>query len=298
MKTIIRYVNACVAAVAVALACSGCIENTATKTADSGQRADTFYNTPGSADAEGNRYDSSGNASLLDVVIPPRLDNEVVHYKAMTVYFNRKYRQPNCVAYELTNTAVAMADAPDAEKRSNYNFNRDPKVDGCPEWWEYKESGYDRGHMTPAMDMRWDKTAMEECFLMTNICPQDHGLNDGEWRVMEEAIHRKWANKYGRLVIVTGPIFADDMPTFGKKGIAVPPRFFKVVYAPDQNYSVAFVFDNRDDGQSWRKHAVSVDEVERLTGYNFFAALDDERETKAERQNEIDKWPNYVDNRR
>lgn len=244
--------------------------------------------------ANGGEYHSTGDASLLNVTLPAGTDNVTVDYKAMRVYFNPRLHIPNAVAYELTNTQVSMADAPDAEQRSNYQFNRDPQVKGCPEWWEYKECPYDRGHMAPAMDMRWDPQAMKECFYLTNICPQDHGLNNGEWRKMEEAIHVKWARRYGRLVIVTGPVLADNMEKTGKnRDIAVPKRFYKVVLAPEQGYSVGFVFDNEDTATSWRHHAVSIDEVERITGCDFFPALDDNKENAAEQQNNINKWPDY-----
>ena len=165
--------------------------------------------------SEGKEYQSTGDVSLLDVKLPERLDNQTVRYKSIVVYFNKYYRVPNCVAYELTNTMTSMADSRDAENRNNYQFERDHNVKGCPDWWEYKESGYTRGHMAPAMDMRWDKTAMEQCFLMTNICPQVAEMNDGEWRHVEEAVHR-WSRTAGRLIVFTGPIFSDNMKRIGK----------------------------------------------------------------------------------
>ncbi len=80
---------------------------------------------------EGKEYKSTGDASLLDVKLPERLDNETVHYKSIVVYFNKYYRVPNCVAYELTNTMTSMADSRDAENRANYKFERDHNVKGC-----------------------------------------------------------------------------------------------------------------------------------------------------------------------
>lgn len=285
-------------------ACTG----TADKRQD--QAADTFYSSKYSGNDRDHsqsggtsranntgEYRSTGDASLLDVKLPSRLDNEVIKYKAITVYYNKFYRVPNCVAYELTNTQVSMADAPDAEKRDNYQFNRDEKVSGCPDWWEYKETGYDRGHMAPAMDMRWDKQAMRQCFLMTNICPQDHELNDGEWRHMEEAIHT-WARSARRLVIFTGPVLAGNMKKMGKKGdIVVPNQFYKVVYAPEQDQAIAFLFKNEKALNSWTNYAVTVDEVEKLTGIDFLAALPDDSETVVESRQNIKDWPRYYPRR-
>ena len=246
---------------------------------------------------EGKEYQSTGDPSLLDVTLPERLDNQTVRYKSITVYFNKRHRVPNCVAYELTNTMTSMADSKDAENRANYKFERDHDVKGCPDWWEYKESGYTRGHMAPAMDMRWDKTAMEQCFLMTNICPQVEEMNDGEWRHVEEAVH-KWSRTAGRLIIFTGPIFSEEMKHIGKyDDIAVPERFFKVVYSPKQNRAIAFVMENKKMPNSWTNYATTIDKVEELTGYDFLGALDDKVEDVIESKQNIKNWPAYYPRR-
>ena len=82
---------------------------------------------------DGKEYQSTGDMSLLDVKLPARLDNQTVRYKAITVYFNKSYRVPNCVAYELTSTMTSMADSREAENRADYKFERDHDVKGCPD---------------------------------------------------------------------------------------------------------------------------------------------------------------------
>ena len=212
--------------------------------------------------------------SLLAVTIPKGVANQVLNYQAIRVNFNPSLRIPNCVAYELTATVVAMADAPGHEVRKNYNYARDPNVKSCPENWEYRGSGYSRGHMAPAMDMRWDKTAMAQCFYMTNMCPQETKLNNDHWRVLEERVHR-WAKRDKRIMVYTGPIMGKDPKMIGKdkKNIAVPEAFFKVLYAPDQGRAIAFIYPNTPCPGGIKKYAVTVAEVERRTGLTFSNAI-------------------------
>ena len=212
--------------------------------------------------------------ALLGVNIPKGVPSQVLNYKVIRVNFNPSLRIPNCVAYELTATMVDMADAPDHEVRKNYNYARDPQVKSCPENWEYRGSNYSRGHMAPAMDMRWDKTAMTQCFYMTNMCPQDTKLNNDHWRVLEEKVHR-WAKRDKRIMVYTGPIMGKNPKMIGKnkQNIAVPDAFFKVLYAPDQGRAIAFIYENRPCPGNISKYAVTVAEVERRTGLTFSSAI-------------------------
>lgn len=214
------------------------------------------------------------SGSALAVSIPRGVANQVLQYQSIRVNFNPSLRIPNCVAYELTATMVDMADAPGHENRKNYNYARDPKVKECPENWEYRGSGYSRGHMAPAMDMRWDKTAMAQCFYMTNMCPQDTKLNNDHWRVLEEKVHR-WAKRDKRILVFTGPIMGKSPKRIGKNkaDIAVPEAFFKVVYAPGQGRAIAFIYPNQPCPGGIGKYAVTVAEVERRTGLTFSSAI-------------------------
>lgn len=226
----------------------------------------------------------SATNALMAVTIPKGIANQVINYKAIRVNFNPSLRIPNCVAYELTATMVDMADAPGHENRKSYNYAKDAQVKSCPENWEYRGSGYSRGHMAPAMDMRWDKIAMAQCFYMTNMCPQDIKLNNDHWRVLEEKVHR-WAKRDKRLMVYTGPIMGKNPKMIGKdkRNIAVPDAFFKVLYAPDQGRAIAFIYDNKPCPGGIRKYAVTVAEVERRTGLTFSRAI-------PKRQCKLEDW--------
>ncbi len=235
---------------------------------------------------------SVASSSLLYVVLPKGMSNEVLTNDVMTVYFNSRYHIPNCVIYELTETEVTISDSPGAERRKNYDYDKNPATRNSPEKWDYRGSGYDRGHMAPAMDMKWSPEAMRQCFYMTNMCPQDHDLNGGAWRLLEEKIHR-WGKRDKRLIIATGPIMGKSVKTTGKScAVAIPEGFYKVVYAPEQGRAIGFIYPNEPVSGSFKKRAVTVDEVERLTGLDFFPSLPDNIENALESHADPDHWSN------
>ena len=208
----------------------------------------------------------------------------------MTVNFNYSYKVPNCVSYVLTSDMIDITNGPNAEHRRNYKFYADPSVRGCPEWYEYRGSGYDRGHMAPANDMRWSRQSMSDCFLMTNICPQDHDLNGGSWNKLELKIH-DWAKRHGKIIVATGPIFNGNSRRIGQNNdIVVPAGFFKVVLDPGRNRAIGFIYENHEGGGGVSRHACSVDEVERITGHDFFSALPDNVEQSIESTYNFNQW--------
>ena len=226
--------------------------------------------------------------NLESVVMPRGLSNSVVKYKGYTVHFNKNLHIPNCVVYEIT------ASEAKGKREREGDFIRDNNVPGCPNWWDYRDSGYDRGHMAPAGDMRWDEQAMNETFYLTNICPQDNELNAGMWNDIEIKV-REWARRDKALIVITGPIVEKYPKTIGQDmDIAVPEAFFKVLLATKTSpmRAIAFICPNRFCGGPLKSYAVSVDEVEERTGMNFFNALPDDIEEQLESTCNLNQWLN------
>ena len=222
---------------------------------------------------------------LTDVKLPSGMKNVVCHYSGFTSYFNPETHIPNCVAYEIIESETT-GDEP--RKKS---FEADHTIDGCAESSDYRNSGYDRGHMAPAADMKWSKVAMEESFLMTNICPQVKSLNSGIWHRLEQRV-REWAARDSSIIVVCGPIFTPGKPVeqIGEIGVAVPHRFFKALYAPGRNIGIAFIFDNDKVKGELRKYAVTIDSVEHETGLDLFYNLPDDIENEVENQCNYKLW--------
>jgi len=211
---------------------------------------------------------------------------QVITHAGYTVSYNLEWHIPNWVSYELTR------DETEGKLDRSDNFEVDPKVKGvCPSNEDYKRSGYDRGHMAPAADMKWNSTVMKECFYYSNMCPQKHSLNAGRWKTLEEKV-RDWAQEDSAIVIVCGPIVDKGYNTIGKARVAVPQRFFKVILAPflGKPRAIGFIMKNEKEELPLSSYVVSVDRVEKITGLDFFSALPDDVENSIESSNSTYGW--------
>ncbi len=222
----------------------------------------------------------------------PRLkekrQEQVIKHEGYTVSYNSEYRIANWVAYELTATEAKSKKT----ERSN-KFVSDPQVKGATAMNEdYTRSGYDRGHLAPAGDMKWSAKAMRESFYLSNICPQKPKLNRGIWKDLEEQC-RLWALDNGSLLIVTGPVITGDMKRLGKNKVAIPKSFYKVLcYYTEKGYKgIGFLFENRDyKDNSLKSMVIPIDSVEKVTGIDFFPSIPDDQEKEMEATVDWSSW--------
>lgn len=243
-------------------------------------------------DGEAGACDASAGAAEADDKLvmqtsPKGTPEQILKRTGYVASYNKTTLLPNWVAWHLTAERTEGS-----AKRSGVDFAEDTEV---PEPratdWDYYNSGYDRGHMCPAADNKWSKKAMEESFLFTNMCPQNGNLNRGDWNEMEMAC-RKWAKKYGDLYIVCGPIlYKGKHKTIGKNKVVVPEAFFKVVLRTGDNpQAIGFIYKNTSGNRPKDSYVNTVDEVERITGIDFFPSLPDNVEKNVEATADIANW--------
>lgn len=212
---------------------------------------------------------------------------QILKRTAYMVSYNKDLKIPNFVAWHLTS-----AHTDGSFKRKNAKFKEDEQVSSPRATdLDYVQSGYDRGHMCPSADNKWSETAQEESFLFTNMCPQNHNLNAGDWNEMEGQC-RRWAKKYGDIYIVCGPIlYKGKHKTIGKNKIVVPEAFFKVVLCMNGTpKAIGFIYKNNEGNRPKGDYVNSVDQVERITGIDFFPKLPDVVEDRIESQSNLNEW--------
>ena len=214
-------------------------------------------------------------------------DEIIIENTGYTVSFNEAHLQPNWVAYELTKSE-ALGSLP----RKN-NFQVDPQIhDKTALPTDFKGTNFDRGHLAPAADMAWSKAAMEESFYMSNISPQHYSFNRGIWKKLENLV-RKWAIEYGSVYIVTAGVLDEGLNQTGnRKNISIPENYFKVIldYQEPGLKAIGFLLPNKKINQSLMDYVFTVDDIERITGINFFHILQDDIEERLESKTNPEMW--------
>jgi endonuclease G len=193
----------------------------------------------------------------------PKQDIVVLKHEHFTSHFSTKLKYPVMVEWWVTKAKV-ICNNPTPRKDK---FQPDPLLKQHTNLHSsYLKSGYDRGHMSPAADNQCSgEKAMIECFYFSNMSPQTHSLNVGDWKSLENWT-RKTAEKMDSVKVWAGNIGEDK-----KIGIVtVPKQCWKVVFIKRTGEWKAYIFNNdtsKPDGI--RNNETSVANIEKLTGLKF-----------------------------
>lgn len=198
-----------------------------------------------------------------------------------TIYFTNKSRIP---VWNAISNKYILPDGSTPALRTD-NFRPDPKVKNeTANYLDFKGSGYDRGHMVPPADMQFSKIAISETYYYSNISPQTPSLNREIWRKLEQQV-RKWTLEYDSLIIITGrvtkdPITNEDISLgrIGPNKVIVPAFFYKVIIDVKRKSSIAIVIPNKRHEGELLDNICSIQDLERITGVDFFYKLSEEEE--------------------
>lgn len=222
--------------------------------------------------------------SLLFLFISSALaSEEIITKKYYTLNYNEDHEVPNWVSYELDHSRLQ-----NCTKRID-SFRPDPDVStGSAVADDYRGSGFDRGHLAPAGDFKFNKEAMKDTFFFSNMSPQPARFNQVTWAKLENLM-RAWGAKYNKIWIVTGPILRADLPAIGKQNkVSVPTDYFKVIVRQSGNSheGIAFIMNTSVPSNDLKYYVTTIDEVEEATGFDFFPFVKESVEQKSD----IAKW--------
>lgn len=219
-------------------------------------------------------------------LLPTSTTGQLVHHLYYSLSYDEEHEQAEWVAYELKKSHLSNTDL----KRPYFEIDKAVKT-GAASWRNYKNSGYDRGHLCPAADRSFSVKAYNETFLTSNISPQNHDFNSGIWNKLEQKV-RYWASKYEGVYVVAGGVLNGNLPSIGNEEVSVPNQFYKVVmdFNSERPKMIAFLMPHRNSDQPIYNFVVSVDSIEQLTGIDFFPNLEDNLENRLEKMNTYKTW--------
>ena len=231
-------------------------------------------------------YGAEVKSNTNEFFLPSSTTGQIIHHENYSLSYHEAHEQAEWVAYELKSSHLSRTN----HKRPYFEIDLAVKT-GAAHWRNYKNSGYDRGHLCPAGDRRFSKKAHDETFLTSNISPQEHEFNSGIWNRLEQKV-RYWARKYDGVYVVTGGVLEADLSTIGEEDVSVPESFYKILI--DMNSGspkmLAFLMPHRDSKKPLYEFVVSVDEIEAITGIDFFPELEDTIELKLEASDSYKQW--------
>ena len=161
---------------------------------------------------------------------PLGLYNDIVSHTYYTLSYSEDHEQAEWVYYVLNSNQLNSS----TERKNNFRPDNKVKTSSA-QLYDYKGSGYDRGHLAPATDMKYNTISMSESFFMSNMSPQSPSFNRGIWKKIEKQF-RDWSYKYGELVIITGPVLkGENYSSIGYNKVTIPKWYYKVAIDPS-NY--------------------------------------------------------------
>lgn len=239
----------------------------------------------------------------LDKIGLPALQpgDALVRHSALALAYAEKFEQARWVAHIIspdvlkgtvfrtndfrTDAKVTTGSAEEADY-----FLKKLKADST---WDYDGFGYDRGHLAPSADFRWSKAALSESYYYSNMSPQLAEFNRGAWGDLEDAVRGYlYSNPTTDIYVVTGPFLKEGLPKIerGKNKVSIPARYFKVVLDLNNKKAIAFIMPNEDIKKPLMSFAVSINDVEKETGLDFFNKLPLALQEELESQVKPNEW--------
>ena len=204
-------------------------------------------------------------------------DNYLMEKSQYVLSYNRNKGTANWGSWQLNKSWLG-----DVERQDDFRLD-----ESLPEDWyhvrpsNYRNSGYDRGHLIPSADRTANENDNSATFLMTNIIPQIPNNNRETWRGLEE-YSRELVEAGNELYIIAGGYRKKGNIADGK--VTIPSRTWKIIVVlkpgvgvrgVDKNTRVIAVDMPNSIGikSDWKVYRVSVDKIESATGYDFLSKV-------------------------
>lgn len=247
------------------------------------------------------------NDSLKMLDIMERLEavgwpgnDDVIKHSAMALAYDENHEMAKWVAH------IIRTDVVEGNTSRTNDFREDPfistrsaqesdyfvKTMNSDSTYTYDGFGFDRGHLAPSADFRWNQKALSESYYYSNMTPQRPEFNRDSWAQVELNLRDYVARNEFDLYVVTGPVLHSDLPRIDRSTnqISIPEKHFKVAADLQRKKGVAFLMSNEKASLSVENYMITIDELEALTGFNFFPNLSEADEKGIESKFDHQDW--------
>ena len=223
--------------------------------------------------------------SVFEEFLPSSTSGVVISRQHYSFSYREDHEQAEWVMYALSKDMIS---------KNQYDrpyFEKDPYVlTESADWRNYKNSGYERGHLCPAGDMKFNYDAFRDTFYTSNIAPQSSRFNGGIWNSLEQKI-RSLAKKKKELIIVTGGVLSDNLQTIGYEGVSVPKFYYKILLSLNKDYeAIAFLIPQDYKSNDLKSYVTTIDKIEEYTGIDFFENLNKQKQKELESGITLRNW--------
>jgi endonuclease G len=207
---------------------------------------------------------------------------EVLANEGYTVGYSERRKSPLWAAYQLF-----RIDQP-AHRATPHAFTPDDRTQARVDEACYAHSGYARGRQAPSYGIgtRYGEAAQRATLFMSNVSPRLPKLERQTWRALERLEADELAQQLGRVWVITGPIFREgERQSPLPCGVEIPNAFYKIIVAEVDGTPIALpvIMTQEDNGRErLRNFTTTIDQIEELTGLDFFPELPVEVETAIE----------------
>ncbi len=223
--------------------------------------------------------------TLDQIGLPNSSSESVIKHSAMQLVYSEEHEQAKWVAHIITPDII------DGRATRSNDFREDPKIKSgtaieqdyflkelqADSTYKYDGFGFDRGHLAPSADFRWSKKALSESYFYSNMSPQRPDFNREKWAELEGKLRGYiYANPKSELIVLTGPILTDDLPHIERSvnKVSIPEYYWKVAIDIKKNRGIGFLIPNKKVNYPLSMYAMSIDEIEEKTGFDFYNKLD------------------------
>ncbi len=169
--------------------------------------------------------------------------SQIINKLVYTICYDYKAKGAKYVAYTLDGNKV---NAVNIKKRNSFYTEKNLPKKYRTYTKDYTHTGYDRGHLANDASFDYSQESVRKTYSMANIIPQAPQVNRRTW-IKAEKLERSVAVNLGKVNVLNGVLYSQNLKRIGTHQIAVPYAFWKMIYNDEAGYKKCFYYENNNN---------------------------------------------------